>query len=138
MPRNKFAGTALVVATSPSLLTNPDVANLGVTLPEWTAPKHVYTASGNAPAMFYVSVSGLFPKTVQPNTALYLTAVPSYLSLSPAITPNGTGRFTPDDQVVVIIAFACGNSEDGGAVTLTLNNHPFAPTSFQFFKQCRE
>lgn len=91
----------------------------------------------NTPAVFYITISSLYVHTVEPNTALLLTVVPKALSLSPTVVPNASHPFTPGTTTVLSISFSCVNSEDGGAVTATIVNLPFAPTTFQFFKQCR-
>lgn len=135
--RNKFSGTALVVATSQDLLDNPDVVNLGQTLPQWTQPSTVYSSVGNLPGVFYMRISHRFNRTAQPSAGLIAVSDPNYLSLSPLITPNASLPYTPNVVMQLTVDFGCANSEDGGAVTVTLLNSPFAPSVFQFFKQCR-
>lgn len=136
--RSKFSGTALTVSTQPSTDTQYQVAALGVTQPYWQVPTAVYAAQGDAPAVFYISISPDYAHTVQPNTRLGIVSTPKYLSLSPVMSPNASFPFTPLNYTTLTIDFICTNSEDGGAVNVTLFNDPFAPTWFVFFKQCRE
>jgi hypothetical protein len=135
--RNKFSGTALVVATSQELLDTPDVVNLGQTLPQWTQASTVYSSVGNLPGVFFMRISHHFNRTAQPSAGLVAVSNPNYLSLSPLLTPNASLPYTPGSVMQLSVEFGCSNSEDGGAVTVTLLTSPFAPSTFQFFKQCR-
>ncbi len=119
------------IATSlDALNTVPDVVRLGQTMPYFSSPLVVYTPSMDV-STFYLRLDPGYNMTVAPFNPVSMEQSGA-LSLIPSVSP-GT-YITSNITFVLNISYVCDSN--GAAINVSINNFPFAPSQFQYFKQC--